>query len=534
MNKQWLIYTLNLNNFLKSTKIRFFITILFAVSLITGCKSVNNSNPTTENINQPINCPSPSKDLAFIENATPEYGFYKIFNYQIKEIIPKIDTIVFKSFNYKMTFCRANNNWTVETILPSKSENNLESAQYKNIKIENKEYQYKVKLNGDKQVIFELIPPESSEPQKQILYTLEETKAAEAGIELGIPEISSSLVYGNQIFWTIFVYRGEGFGGIATIVSYNPETSKITVIKPPEITHQIINDLVITGNPDKPTFWLATQLTGEGNPYIPSMGLVAYSPNNLDYTSGKIDSYRIRNSPIVGAIPTKLYVEKDLLWVGTGNGICKVKWQTISSNDSWECWRFAVMAQLPTEELPIYSSLLDDSTDRTISPKNLDQTVEVLWWLPKQREPLTGRYEIRQETPITVELSDVGATTWDEYYYDEIEPPVWQAPLYWVGSNWHWEGNRFVRGLDEVELNLVGGGAIGISSGQPNDEYIFDMNTMRGDLEILELTKNTTKVNYYSAWVEDNLLQPYLTVVPEVKSSQSLPNPLLEIKSKLD
>ena len=87
MNQQWLIYTLNLNNFLKSTKIKFFITILVGISLITGCKSVNNSNPATEKIEQPINCPSPSKDLAFIENANPEYGFYKNFNYQIKEII---------------------------------------------------------------------------------------------------------------------------------------------------------------------------------------------------------------------------------------------------------------------------------------------------------------------------------------------------------------------------------------------------------------------------------------------------------------
>ena len=91
-----------------------------------------------------------------------------------------------------------------------------------------------------------------------------------------------------------------------------------------------------------------------------------------------------------------------------------------------------------------------------------------------------------------------------------------------------------VRGLDEVELNLVGGGAVGISSGQPNDDYIYDMNALRGDLELLELTKDTTKVKHYSAWVEDSLLQPYLTIVPRVRPSESQPNPLLEIESKLD
>ena len=534
MNKQLTIYNLSLNNLLTPTKIRIFVTILLGFTLITGCKSTNNTDIITENIEQPVNCPTPPEDLAFIKIDSEEYGFNNAFNYQIKEIIPGEDTIVFKAFNYKFTLCRGNNNWIIEATSPSKLENNLESEQYKNVQIEDKEYQYTVKLDGDKQVVFELISSESPQLQQQILYTLEETKVARAGIELGIPEISPPLVYRDRLFWTIFTYRGEGFGGIATIVSYNPEINQITVIKPPEIADQIVNDLVITGTPDQPIFWLATQLTGEGNPYIPSMGLVAYRPNSSDYTRGEIDSYRVRNSPIVGAIPTKLHLENDILWVGTGNGICKVKWQTIKTDDSWNCWRFAVMAQLPKEELPIYSSLLDDTADGTIIAKDSDQTIEVLWWLPKQRQPLKGRYEIRQESAMTVELNDVGAITWNEYYYDDIEPPVWEALLYWVGSNWHWQGNKFVRGLDEVELNLVGGGALGISSGQPNDEYIFDINTLRGDLQILELTKNTTKVNYYSAWVEDSLLQPYLTIVPEVKSTDFLPNPLLEIKSKLD
>ena len=518
---------------------RVSIATLLSLGFISGCNLVTNTNNTSDEVTEKaIRCPAPPTELPLIKIDSQEFGFYNAFDYQIKEIIPDTDTISFKSLNHKFTLCRANNNWIVEKISESNAMDNSELGQYKSIQLEDKQYQYRVKLDGNssrgaEQAIFELITPESPRPQQHILYDLEQAKQAGV-IELGDPLISEPIVYGDRLFWSIFAYRGEGFGGVATIVSYDPATNQIAVIQPPEIASQIINDLVITGNADKPTFWIATQLTGEGNPYIPSLGLVAYRPHNSDYTEGEISSYRVRNSSIVGAIPTKLEAEEDILWIGTGNGICKVEWQTINNGDSWNCWRFAVMAKLPSEGLPIYSSLLDNTVDATINLDDSNKNVEVLWWLPKQREPLMGRYEIKQEVAMTVELTDIGATRWEDYYYDDREPPVWEAPLYWAGSNWHWETNRFVRGLDEVELNLVGGGATGISSGQPNDDFIFDTKALRGDLELLELTKNTTKVKYYSAWVDDGLLQPYLTIVTQSRSASSQPNPLLEIKSTPD
>lgn len=33
---------------------------------------------------------------------------------------------------------------------------------------------------------------------------------------------------------------------------------------------------------------------------------------------------------------------------------------------------------------------------------------------------------------------------------------------------------------------------------------MLDTNVLCGYLELLELTKDTTKIKYYSAWVEDN------------------------------
>ena len=246
---------------------KILVIILLGFGLISGCNSSNNSKKSPKNPQKTINCPVPLNDLPLIKINSKKYGFYHAFNYQIEEIIPDTDTIAFKSYRHKFTLCRANNNWIVEEISPSESTNNLESGEYKNIQIEGKQYQYKVKLDLDspreaRQAIFELITPESSQPQQQIVYNLEQTKQARAGIELGEPQVSTPIVYDNRLFWSIFTYRAEGFGGIATIVSYNPATNKITVIQPPEIATQIINDLVITGNPDNPTFWIATQLTG--------------------------------------------------------------------------------------------------------------------------------------------------------------------------------------------------------------------------------------------------------------------------------
>ena len=508
------------------------ILILLALGILNSCNS-NSSDLSSGITAEASNCPDVADELPQIDIDSLGDGFYNAFNYQIKDFVVDKDTIAAFSPNYKFTLCRANNSWTIESRSNDVDNPDRLEPNRDRVRLQDKTYQYRVKLDTDfpreaDRVIFELTT-ESSPPQQQILYTLEQTKQANAGIQLGEPEISEPIVYEDRLLWSVYTYHGEGFGGIATIVSYDPATDEIEVIQPPEMASQIINDLVISGQPDNPTFWIATQLTGEGNPRIPSMGLVAYRPDGEDYTQGIIDSYRVDNSPIVGAIPTKLHLEDEILWVGTGNGICQVSWQAIARSDSWTCWRFAITA-LPNEKLPIYGSVLDQTPDGAVSPG--DNTVEVLWWSPTQREPTKGRYEIRHEPPMTFK-SDRGATTWSELYRGNYQPPVWQPPVYWIGSNWHWNGDRFVRALDEVELNMFGGGPTGIGS-EPNRDYIFDHNALRGDLELLELTENTTKVKYYSAWVEDSLLQPYLTLVPQDIPAKTKPNSLLEIESSLD
>jgi hypothetical protein len=95
---------------------------------------------------------------------------------------------------------------------------------------------------------------------------------------------------------------------------------------------------------------MGTNISGEGNQYIPASGLVAYRPDSQNLSSGAVTSYNVNNSPLVGAIPDKLRLEDDTLWVSTGNGVCKLKWQAADNPASWSCWRFALMAKLPSEE----------------------------------------------------------------------------------------------------------------------------------------------------------------------------------------
>lgn len=72
----------------------------------------------------------------------------------------------------------------------------------------------------------------------------------------------------------------------------------------------------------------------------------------------------------------------------------------------------------------------------------------------------------------------------------------------------------------------MGGGPTGIGSQIFNSDYIQDTNAIRGDLELLELTQDSTTVKHYSGWVDDDLLQPYITIVPQEQSPSNKPNPL--------
>jgi hypothetical protein len=93
--------------------------------------------------------------------------------------------------------------------------------------------------------------------------------------------------------------------------------------------------------------------------------------------------------------------------------------------------------------------------------------------------------------------------------------------------------NRFVRGLDEVAQNLVGGGPRGIGSDQGASNSQINWKAIRGDLDLLKLSQKSTSVKYYSSWVDDDDLQPYPSVVPQERPTTPQPNPLKAIAEQL-
>ncbi|MBD2252753.1 hypothetical protein [Nostoc parmelioides] len=523
------------------------------IFFLSGCATnIDSNSQAANNINAKIE-KCPQAQVVSLPAPNKDEGFYDRFDFHIRNILADGDTVKFQTLKQDFVFCRGNNNWTVQSGTLTKElqpENNyatfaqeLVNPKFKNINFQGKNYQYRVVRQpqftlGENNnisrtdvtdpakdaVVFELINPNEKNTQRQTLYTLKDLQeiAVKAGYsatgnQLGFPRITSASVYNDRIWWSVAFEQGEGNNGIATIVSYDPKTDKFNLIQPESLWSTQITDLAITGDANNPTFWMGTNISGEGNLYIPSQGLVAYRPDSQNPNTGSLTAYTVNNSPIVGAIPDKLRLENDKLWVSTANGICQVKWETADNPESWSCWRFAAMAKLP-QKLPIYSALTNKTPAASLSGGD---DIEVLWWSPVNYQTQKGRYEVRYSPGFTVELEE-GAST----YQFPRSLPAGKPSVDWPGFEWNWNGERFVRGFDEVSLNLSGGGPRGIGFGQLQPEVPINWNTMRGDLELLDLSAKSTKVKYYSGWVDDTALKPYLTVIPQTRPQNPQPNPL--------
>ncbi|EAZ91984.1 hypothetical protein [Crocosphaera chwakensis] len=511
--------------------LKSIIIFLSLTCLFIGCTNPKQGINQAEN-----NCPSsPGSPPKFkVKNEGDFFEKLKTLNIEVSKNI-----ITFQTQDYDFVFCNSDNTFITKrgTYQPEeKPAKNYEEAieelnnpSYKIINWQDKTYQYRVILDPNpfpdfevesEKVILELITPEAEKPQKHILYTLEQVKKQQAGIQLGVPEVTASVINNNQFYWSVSSEQGEGNGGIATIVNYDPQENSINLIQPSQIAQQQINDLKISNNTDT-TFWLATQISGEGNPYLPGMGLISYNTK-----SKSLKSYHARNSKLVGMIPYKLTIEEDKIWVATGNGICQIKWQEIDQENSWKCWEFKLQAEIPSGGLEVYQSLLSSTSSTTINTDENNKIIEVLWWSPQDYEADKGRYEVVYNTPFSVTLDDKGAMNWKEIYDKEYKVHSWEAMVYWPGKDWLWNGNRFIRPFDGVSLNYFGGGPGGISSWKNPEKQRPEIYAIRGDLDLINLTKNSTNVKYYSGWVEDSLLDPYLTIVPTEKLTNIKPNPL--------
>ena len=324
--------------------------------------------------------------------------------------------------------------------------------------------------------------------------------------------------------------QGEGENGFASLLRYDLKTNELDIHQPPTIQGDQITSLVATDAQadSEPTLWLGTLRSGEGNPFFPASGLVAYQPTSA--SSGTLRQYTISNSPLVGAIPHQLSVLGSDLWIATGNGTCQTQWRTIEQDSSWRCWKFTATAAIPAKGVDLYPSFLAKAPATQLAKGN----VEVLWadW-EHFDQPAVGtddfRYEVVYEPGFEAKLAQGG-----HRLDSEVAQRMAQGnDIFWPGQHWHWSGQRFKRSLDEVALNLVGGGPYGLIASNIQTGLSFDHYAIRGDFDLLSLKPDGTQVRYYSGWVEGKDLKAYPTIVEVDPIAAVGPNPITSIAADL-
>ena len=472
---------------------------------------------------------------------------FEAFNFRTTRHEVMDNTLVFENARYRFIFCRPTRTWFAESLMPA-DEAVLgdyraydEPPPYEAIALDGNTYEARVRLAVDwansaeppavVPVVFDLIAPGTEAPTSITLYDSQDIQAKEYGADAGVPHISRSVAHDGSLWWAIGFEMGEGFSGVTTIVQYDPAVEAgdgLTLWQSDELGAVQINDMIVTGSGDDLTLWLGTQYAGEGNPYLPALGLVAYRPREDRFTH-----YTPTNSPLVGVIPTQLVRMNDSLWAATGSGACEIPIQETNLFKRWNCWQFTVQAELPEAGsgagLELYSSLLAETPATTVS----GETVEVLWAATTEppRETLTNtpmRYEVRYEDGFEAAL-DNGAQRYQAgTLYDDTDPPN----LYWPGQPWQWNGVRFVRSHDAVSESRFGGGPFGLG---PNDwnGFINNWYTMRGNLDLLALTETETQIRYYAGWVEADQLSPYIAFEPTEWTREKEKNPLVKIREEL-
>ena len=471
---------------------------------------------------------------------------FEQFNFQPSEIDVSEKTVSIQTPYYKFSFCKGDSTWSILSSEPPVEDFDYDQflaeaadPAYETIDVVGESYQYRVRLEAswlDRQVAetesavyFDLITPDGEETSRQ-LYTLADVQDAQLGASLGIPSIAGTAVVEDTVWFAVTTSQGEGENGFASLLHYSPEAG-LRIDQPKEIQGDQITAIAATHPPnsDNLTLWLGTQQSGEGNPHLPASGLVAYQP-----AAKVLNSYTVANSPLVGAIPYQLAVEDDSLWVATGNGTCQVQWRTVDQANSWDCWQVTATATLPSEGVDIYPSFFATDAAATLT----DPMVEVLWvdqeqpeWTDSAAAPPPGmiRYEVVYEPGFEALLTQGG------YQIDSAvaKRAASGESVFWPGWQWHWEGDRFVRGLDEVALNAFGGGPHGLYADMGDYPLAFDHQAVRGDFDLLSLTAESTQVRYYSGWVVGSELTVYPTVVPVTLPAAEQPNPVADIAARL-
>lgn len=523
------------------------------VFLLVACNqstAVNQEEPSPNASS--VNCPTTDESARQLDLKAVTYPL-QAFDFTAEQISGDPNTVTVSTPQRQFVFCRATGQWSIlppsgspQTTAAEPADLLGQSSTWHSLSVAEQTYQYRATLipapdptytNSPQKVIFELKAPTPSAAIALELYNVEQLRDSGLGYELGLPEVKAALTVGDALFFAIISEQGEGFSGLTTFVRYDLKTTKLELLQPPEIIGEQITDLIATTQGQEITFWFGTKYSAEGSPSIPAKGLMSYRFQSDAWQQGAIAVHSLHNSPLIGAVPTKLYQEAETLWAATGNGICQIQWQTIDNWDAWQCWRFALVTQLSASGLPLYRSLLSTVPATTLTPSGDRPTTEVLWWssiVPfgiADQVPQKGRFEVVYPLGFQATIPE-GAFQWDDQT-DQARITDWNDQVYWIGEEWHWTGSVFQRGFDEVAANLVGLGAVGISEQGYNTEGIQDTNVLRGDLKLLSLTAEKTQIEYFSGWVDDQLIQPYVVVLPADKQPITTPSPIKAIADQL-
>ncbi|MGB2925457.1 MAG: hypothetical protein WBB82_09160 [Limnothrix sp.] len=531
------------------------LLLLIACEPDTTENVVNNSAATAQNLKQAeaANCPTTDTEASRFDPNSGDY-IEQLFDFTTQKISNTADTLVFHTNNHDLVFCRSDSTWAVlapSEATPLYEEFNgadfeaLSDPNFASIQADGQTYKYRSTLEPNpfpdytaqpEKVIFEFIPAGETESISLDLYSAEQLRDSGLGNDLGVPEVQGAVQVEDQLFFAVSSEQGEGFSGLTTLLRYDIPTGKLAKIQPQNIIAEQIISMVATTEADKTTLWLGTKYSSEGSDSLPAKGLVTYTFTTDAWETGSMAAYSVENSPLVGAIPSQLYQDDEVLWVATGSGICQFPWQQVKQWEAWECWEFGLEAELDAAGVPIFSSTFASVPLTTLSASAENPKVEVLWWsnvIPISFETdvaREGRYEVVSPTGLNATVNQGGF--FSPRQANQSSSP-WDDRVYWPGEEWHWQGEFFERSFDEVDINLIALGARGISENGYELDGLQNTNAMRGRFELLSLTSDETRVKYFSGWVDDELLEPYFVVLPSDKQPIKTPDPIEAIAPNL-
>lgn len=527
-------------------------------------------------------CDRPQTNLRPL-SAPDDTPIYEQFNFQPQRISASSTKVTIDTSYHIFSYCQKTGEWTITNRPPAEASpfsykqylQDLSDPKYEKVEIAGQNYAYRIRLEapwldqqipeqieeqnqkqapatasaaqiieasrvetpeieqadqdslGDETVYFDIKSP-TGEINSHELYTLEDVQSASIGASLGVPSIVDVAETQNATWFAATTSQGEGENGFASLLRYDHETQQLNIHQPAAIQGDQITSLATTFSDNTLTFWLGTLRSAEGSPALPASGLVSYRPTSDN--SGTLEAYTAVSSPLEGAIPYQLSVVEDSLWIATGSGVCQTQWRSIAQDDSWRCWRFTASAALPSEGVDLYRSFLAEEPATQLEGAN----VEVLWanWehfnQPDVDKRGSFRYEVDYAPGFEAELAQGG------YRVDsKVAQRMAGSRISWPGQPWHWGGQRFERSLDEVPLNLLGGGPRGLMASSIQVGRSFDYYAIRGGFDLLSLKPNGTRIRYYSGWVEGKDIEAYPTIVEVEPSEAAAPNPILAILSDL-